>query len=103
MVTKTMPKEITEIDQAFERIGEIGRQIDEKEMQLVRHGVLNGETRLKVNEVRNERARLEARLNDEDSASLDQGTVAAELQSLQNSFERWAAWTDRKFKLDRES
>lgn len=98
-----MSKDVTEINQVFERIGEIGRQIDEKELQLVRHGVLNGETRLKANDLRNERARLEARLNGEDRASLDQETVAAELQSLQNSFERWAAWTDRKFKLDRDA
>jgi hypothetical protein len=94
-----MSNPLSEINQAFERIGEIGLRIDDKEMQLLRHGVLHGEARRKANEVRNQRAHLEARLN-EDGAILDRATIAAELQSLQNSFERWTAWTDRNFKLE---
>jgi hypothetical protein len=97
--TDHMSTPFSEVNQAFERIGEIGRKIDEKELQLLRHGVLNGEARLKANEVRNQRAHLEARLN-ENSSTLDRATITAELQSLQNSFERWTAWTDRNFKLE---
>ncbi len=87
----------TEVKEFRYRVNAIEKLIEKKKSKTEAFGTLDGQERLDMNELLIEKAKLKELIEHGPDAA-DAATVAAQIQSLENSFQRWFAYIDRGYK-----
>ena len=87
----------TEVKEFRYRVDALDQLIEKKKNKTEAFGTLDGQARLDMNALLIEKAKLKELIEHGPDAA-DAATLAAQIQSLENSFQRWFAYIDRGYR-----
>ena len=90
-----------EFDEIRERVNALNSQLDDASARLDKHGVLDGEERLRARDAAIEIAKIREQIAHFTDPDMERRSMdAANLKALQTQLDYWIAQIDREFKVD---